>query len=203
MYDVEEVTGPSSNTIPAFSTAFSILQDSGLKVGVTVSHSAPYQTDDPSDAVALAKAFAADPNIDFFSPQLYSSGQETSPQFDETSSCVQQGCTWDLYKDAKAAFVPSIVQLSHYAPTIEYFKANHSIEVTGYFSWAQETSGHDQQAKLSGAAGKLVSGVIEEVLSSSSERDMDTAPQGSSEQQRVAGWLQARLAALYPVQEEL
>lgn len=51
-----------------------------------MSHSAPYQTDTPEDAVAFVKAWCADPNVDILSPQLYSSGTERSPDFTET--CV-------------------------------------------------------------------------------------------------------------------
>ena len=90
MYDVEEVDGPASETVPAFAAAFADLKKAGLAVGVTVSHSAPYATDTPADAVALAKAFASDKNVDIISPQLYSSGTETAPQFDETASCAKE-----------------------------------------------------------------------------------------------------------------
>jgi len=99
---------------------------------VTVSHSAPYETDTPADAVALMNAFVADTNIDMLSPQLYSSGTETSPDYAETSACKSAGCTWDLYKNAKAQFVPSIVNADQYDAVKTYFASTYSISVTGY-----------------------------------------------------------------------
>lgn len=78
-------------------------------------------TDIPQVGVDLVKAWAADANIDYLSPQLYSSGIEGSPEFAETSYCKQTGCVWELYQNSKAKFVPSIVRESHYAPTQTYF----------------------------------------------------------------------------------
>jgi hypothetical protein len=69
----------------------------------------------------MIKAWAADTNIDYISPQLYSSGMEGQPVFDETSSCKATGCTWDLYKNSHAAFVPSIITHFHYPEIATYF----------------------------------------------------------------------------------
>ena len=70
MFDAEEVIGDASSVVNAFKGAFKALKAAGLKVGVTTSHSAPYQTDTPDVAVALIKAWTADANIDVLSPQL-------------------------------------------------------------------------------------------------------------------------------------
>ena len=78
MFDVEEVVGPASTMVPLFGEAFAAIKKRGLLVGVTTSHSAPYQTDEPADAVAFVKAWVADPRIDVLSPQLYSSGSEAN-----------------------------------------------------------------------------------------------------------------------------
>mmetsp|Transcript_16569 Transcript_16569/g.36654 ORF Transcript_16569/g.36654 Transcript_16569/m.36654 type:complete len:250 (-) Transcript_16569:118-867(-) len=136
MFDVEEVTGPSSTMVPAFAKAFAALKQGGLKVAVTTSHSAPYQCDAPEDAVAYVKAWVADGNIDILSPQLYSSGQEAAPEFAETNSCVAQGCTWDLYKGAKPALAPSIVNEGQYA-AVKSWAQGKGLETVGYFKWAQ------------------------------------------------------------------
>lgn len=84
MFDAEIVSGDYTETIPAFAAAFKAAKSAGLGVMVTVSHSAPYHTDTPQDGVELIKAWVQDENIDVISPQLYSSGTETSPDFDET-----------------------------------------------------------------------------------------------------------------------
>lgn len=142
MFDVEEVDGPSSRLVPAFATAFDACKRAGLYVAVTTSHSAPYQTDTPADAVALVKAWAADKNIDILSPQLYSSGQESAPEFAETNSCKDAGCTWELYKTTQAKFAPSIVAASQFDAVKQFFQNNStlSISVDGFFQWAQTKS---------------------------------------------------------------
>ena len=138
MFDAEEVIGDAPSVVSAFKAAFAACKAAGLKVGVTTSHSAPYATDTPEVAVALIKAWTADPNIDVLSPQLYSSGSETAPQFDETSNCKAAGCTWDLYKNCKAAFAPSIVDASQLAAVQTYFTGNNlGIKVGGFFQWKQ------------------------------------------------------------------
>lgn len=124
--------------VPLFAKAFEACKAANLSVGVTVSHSAPYQTDTPTDAVALVKAWAADPNIDILSPQLYSSGSEPAPEFDATNSCKEAGCTWQLYVGSKAAFAPSIVDPSHLAAVKQFF-APLGITPAGYFQWKQES----------------------------------------------------------------
>jgi len=102
---------------------------------ITVSHSAPYETDTPADAIALINAWVADTNVDMLSPQLYSSGTEPAPDYAETSACKSAGCTWDLYKNSKAKFVPSIVNSNQYDAVKSYFASTHSITVTGYIQW--------------------------------------------------------------------
>jgi hypothetical protein len=208
MWDVEEVNGPATDVVPAFQQAFATLKQHDLVVAVTISHSAPYQTDTPDDGVALAKAFAADENIDFISPQLYDSGQEKTPDFAETDNCRAAGCTWDLYKDAHAAFAPSIVEVSHYDPTIDYFRDNHSIDVQGYFVWKQEkhaaaaaagkAAGSDD-ATADAAVADLVRGVVDgsggfAVKAAAAE----ASEQPTKQQSRLAGWLNARLSSAYP-----
>ena len=137
MFDVEEVVGPAATMVPLFAEAFAACKAAGLAVGVTTSHSAPYQTDSPADAVALVKAWAADASIDILSPQLYSSGSEAAPEFDETASCKDAGCTWELYVGAKAAFAPSIVEPSQLDAVTAYFTAK-KIRTVGFFEWKQE-----------------------------------------------------------------
>jgi len=137
MFDVEEVRGPHINIVPLFAQAFASLKQAGLKVGVTTSHSAPYQCDSAEDSVEFVKAWAADPNVDVISPQLYSSGHETAPQYDETNYCKAAGCKWELYKGGRAVFAPSIVSADQYEDVKTYFAKNYSIQTGGYFEWKQ------------------------------------------------------------------
>ena len=139
VFDVEIVTGAAADVVPAFSRAFERVKAAGLTVVITTSHSAPYQTDSPSDAVALVRSWAADENVDVLSPQLYSSGDEKAPEFDETASCVDAGCTWDLYAGARADIMPSIVDDSQYAAVASWF-AGRSLTTTGFVQWKQVAS---------------------------------------------------------------
>jgi len=138
MYDVEEVTGPHADVITAFANSFQAVKNAGLMVAVTTSHSAPYHTDTPAGAAEIVKAWASDANVDILSPQLYTSGLESSPDYAETDSCKNAGCLWSLYKGANGAkFAPSIVEESHYAPIVTYFSTNYQIDCEGYFIWKQ------------------------------------------------------------------
>jgi len=137
LFDVEIVYGTSATMVPAFASAFTKLKAAGLKVGVTTSHSAPYMTDTPQVAVDLVKSWVKDSNIDFLSPQLYSSGSEGAPDFAETSNCKAAGCTWDLYVGMIPQMVPSLVAESHYAATKTFF-ANKGITTEGFFQWRQQ-----------------------------------------------------------------
>lgn len=140
MFDIEIVQGSAATMVPLFQQAFSAVQAAGMKVGITVSHSAPYSTDTPQDAADLVKAFVKDTNVNLMSPQLYSSGTETSPDFAVTSSCAAV-CGWDLYQDMHAAmkFVPSLAYANQY-PAVEAHFAASGITTRGYFQWAQTGS---------------------------------------------------------------
>lgn len=136
MFDVEVVTGTSEEVVPAFAAAFKACKEAELMVGITTSHSAPYQTSTPATAVDLVKAWVGDANVDILSPQLYSSGTETSPVLAETASCASAGCTWELYKGAKAAFAPSIVDADQLDAATSYF-TNKGMTIDGFFQWKQ------------------------------------------------------------------
>lgn len=124
-YDVEE---GESGLETAFQQSFAAAQAKGYQVLVTVSHSAPYGI---SDASTLMQSFFADPNIDYLSPQLYTTGTETSNDY-ETSG----GVAWSEYATAKAAIVPSIVQASLYADAQIYFEAQ-GVSLNGFIQWSQ------------------------------------------------------------------
>ncbi|MDX8399778.1 MAG: LysM peptidoglycan-binding domain-containing protein [Gallionellaceae bacterium] len=124
-YDVEE---GDSGLESLFSESFAAAKANGYKVLVTVSHSAPYGISDASD---LMQSFFADPNIDYLSPQLYTTGEETSNDY-----ATSGGVEWSQYATAKAAVVPSIVNSSMYADAQIYFQEQ-GVSIKGFVQWSQ------------------------------------------------------------------
>ncbi|MDF5731972.1 MAG: hypothetical protein PUP92_29205 [Rhizonema sp. PD38] len=124
-FDIEECANGLANK---FHEAFVAAKKNNLKVLLTVSHTAPYGAGDAKD---LMKAFFADENIDYLSPQLYTSGNETDNDFTEN-----MGVKWTDYVGAKAAIVPSIVQANMYQNAKDYF-AKLRINTKGFIQWAQ------------------------------------------------------------------
>jgi hypothetical protein len=118
VFDIEHVIGSFYSMDFSFKNAFAKANEAGLAVVITTSHSGPYQTDSPQDAVDFVKSWVKDPNVDVISPQLYSSGYETEPDFDETSTA---GLSWTLYIDSVARIVPSIIDERHYPEVQAYF----------------------------------------------------------------------------------
>jgi len=136
LFDVEKVSEGASVMIPAFDEAFHKCKQAGLLVGVTTSHSAPYDTPTPSDAVELVRSWCASGgDLDLISPQLYSSGHEQAPEFATTYTCTAAGCNWDLYQNCGADFVPSIVDDSHYAAVKAWATNTVGVPASGFFQW--------------------------------------------------------------------
>jgi len=128
-YDIEEAS--ESGLYPAFADSFNAARSAGLKVMVTTSHSSPYGV---PDGPSLMAAFLADSNIDYISPQLYTSGTEAANDFTESV-----GVPWSAYKGAKPLFVPSIVDSSMYASAVSYFQTI-GITPSGFAQWKQLSS---------------------------------------------------------------
>jgi len=122
-YDVEE---GDTDLATSFQQSFALAKAKGFQVLVTVSHSAPYGI---GDAQALMTAFFADGNVDFLSPQLYTTGTETTNDF-----ATSGGVTWPQYATAKAAIIPSIVNASLYTDAKTTF-AGYGVTTTGYVVW--------------------------------------------------------------------
>ncbi len=123
-YDIEEGAAGLEND---FSQLFQTTKAHNLIVFVTVSHSAPYGI---SDAPALMESFFENEDIDYLSPQLYTTGKETENDYD-----ISQ-VPWKSYASAKAAIVPSIVQASFYESAQQYF-ANVGVVLKGFVQWSQ------------------------------------------------------------------
>lgn len=124
-YDVEE--GDSGLGL-MFRHSFAAAKANGFKVLVTISHSAPYGI---SDANTLMHSFFADANIDYLSPQLYTSGNERANDY-ATSGCV----SWPQFAIAQAAIVPSIVSADMYPDAQVYFQEM-GVPVAGFIQWSQ------------------------------------------------------------------
>ena len=152
MFDIEEIKGSHTMMIPLFAQAFAAIKKAGLGVGVTVSKCAPYQADTPIDSVEFIKAWVKDENIDFMSPQLYTTGYEPEPLFIETSFCKEAGCTWDLWRNAVPKVVPSIVGQEQYETVKEWFAKNYDIETAGFFEWKQRAPA--AEVKLTSSANR-------------------------------------------------
>ncbi len=124
-YDVEEGE-PGLET--AFGDSFATAKKMGYQVLVTVSHSAPYGI---TDASTLMQSFFTDPNIDYLSPQLYTTGTETSNDY-----ATSGGVAWSEYATAQAATVPSIVEADMYADAQAYFETQ-GVSLSGFIQWSQ------------------------------------------------------------------
>ena len=124
-YDVEE--GDSGLGL-MFSDSFAAAKANGLEVLVTVSHSAPYGI---GDANTLMHSFFADANIDYLSPQLYTSGNERANDY-ATSGSIN----WSQFAMAQAAIVPSIVSANMYQDAQVYFRQM-GVPVAGFIQWSQ------------------------------------------------------------------
>ena len=125
VYDIEE---GDSGLAAAFKTSFANAKAKGLSVLVTTSHSRPYGILDGSE---LMTSFFADSNIDYISPQLYTSGMEGANDF------IAVGTMWKEYATSKAKIVPSIILGSRdYLAAKAYF-ANVGVTLAGYVQWAQ------------------------------------------------------------------
>lgn len=110
---------------PYFQESFAAAKAAGLKVLVTVSHSAPFGI---KDRVTLMHSFFQNEDIDFLSPQLYDTGKEKQNDYDYA------GVKWQEYANAKAAIVPSIVTSSYYPDAVAHFK-EWGVELEGYIQW--------------------------------------------------------------------
>jgi len=129
--DIEECS--ETGLASAFQAVLAAAKGKGLETMVTVSHSAPYGC---TDAHELMRVFLADGNTDYVSPQLYGPGTETSPDFSET---INANVTWTQYVGMRPKLIPSIVDHTHYRPTIDFFTAA-GIPVAGYVQWKTVSS---------------------------------------------------------------
>ena len=102
---------------------------------VTTSHSAPYNC---TNTLTLMQSFFNNTDVDYLSPQLYTSGLEAEPNFD-----AGNGVKWLDWVGAKGRFVPSLsynsLKNGGYKKTQEHFVAL-GITASGYIMWPSATS---------------------------------------------------------------
>ncbi|KAG5181543.1 hypothetical protein JKP88DRAFT_141883, partial [Tribonema minus] len=123
-YDIEEgVTGLA----PAFAASFANAKAAGLKVLVTISHSAPYGF---PDAAAVMSAVFASASVDYLSPQLYTTGAETANDW-----ATSGGVAWTSYAGIAARVVPSVARAGLYASAQATF-ATYGVTTWGYVAWS-------------------------------------------------------------------
>ena len=125
VYDIEE--GDSGLALD-FSSSFANAKANGLSVLVTISHSQPYGI---PDAASLMDSFFSDSNIDYISPQLYTSGKESSNDY------TALGTMWKAYALAKAKIVPSVVLGSRDFPTAKTQFSQFGVQISGFIQWSQ------------------------------------------------------------------
>jgi len=152
-FDIEHVEGSSEVD---FSALFAATKKKNLIVLVTVSHSAPYksrtgdvgyqvdrygkytkylQEHQPSttfNGKSLMETLLADDNIDYMSPQVYTTGYETSPDTKDYSS--RNGLAWSKWAEHKSnwKFVPSVPNNSQYQKVVNAFS---NLSVYGTIQW--------------------------------------------------------------------
>ena len=105
-----------------FATNFKAAKDAGMTVVVTISHSAPYGF---ADKIELMESFFKDENIDYISPQMYTTGTETEIDWD------YDGVTWDQFSDSIAEIAPSLVDCDQYWEAEAEFAFEYGVFITG------------------------------------------------------------------------
>jgi len=124
VFDIEQ---GDSGLSSAFESAFAAAKGRGLKVLVTISHSAPYGF---SDASTLMSNFLGSSNIDYISPQLYTTGSESQNDYSTTA-----GVGWNQYQGSTPQVVPSIVTSGLYSSAQSDF-SQQGVTLSGYIQWA-------------------------------------------------------------------
>jgi hypothetical protein len=112
-----------------FNAAFAAAKSKELDVVITTSHSAPFNF---TDAAALMASFFHNPNIDYLSPQLYTSGTEVSNDFTPNSAVA-----WSQWSGPnRPPIIPSVVHAVLFEGANSFFQ-NLGLTVAGYFQWSQ------------------------------------------------------------------
>jgi hypothetical protein len=139
-----EMTG-DGELVKAQERAFANVKRAGLLVLVTTSHSAPYAAANEELKEALVDSWVKSNDIDIFSPQLYTSGEEEEPEYDLTACGAPDAdnpeassCTYERLRPMKAKFVPSLANDKQYPGVKKWFAAK-GIKTSGFMQWGGES----------------------------------------------------------------
>lgn len=122
-YDIEE---GDAGLASSFESLFAASKSKGLKVLVTISHSAPYGI---PEATAVMDTILSSSNVDYVSPQLYTTGQETSNDY-----AITAGYQWTNYAASVPKVVVSITESFLYSNAVQTFLA-YGVPLSGYIVW--------------------------------------------------------------------
>ena len=135
-----EMTG-EGEIVKAQERAFANVKKAGLLVMVTTSHSAPYAAANEEIKEALVDSWVRSNDIDLFSPQLYTSGEEDEPEYDLTACGAPDAdnpeasaCTYERLKPMKAKWIPSLANEKQYPKVKKWFAAK-GITIHGFMQW--------------------------------------------------------------------
>ena len=141
-----EMTG-DGEIVQAQDRAFANVKRAGLLVLVTTSHSAPYAAASEEIKEALVESWVRSNDIDIFSPQLYTSGEEEEPEYDLTACGAPDAdnpeastCTYERLASMKAKWVPSLSNGKQYPGVKNWFAAK-GITTSGFMQWGGEADG--------------------------------------------------------------
>jgi hypothetical protein len=149
-FDIEMTIG-EIELVKAVEQAFAACKRADLLVMVTTSHSAPYAAASEASKIAFVDSWIKSPHLDIFSPQLYSRGRESQPEF-ETTPCLSNGqvsgshCSYERLKGMKKAiWMPSLATSGHYQAAKDFF-AGEGIQIKGFIQWNRGHGDHDPKA---------------------------------------------------------
>lgn len=121
-YDIEEGNAGLSS---AFEQSFQIAKQTGFSVLVTISHSAPYGV---SDKTQVMDTILSSSNVDYVSPQLYTTGQETQNDY------ATSGYGWSNYANRQPKIIVSITQSNLFSDAESTF-STYGVSLAGYILW--------------------------------------------------------------------
>jgi hypothetical protein len=162
LFDVEYVLGTGlytgTTTAPGFQQVFQAAKSKGLSIVVCVGHSGNIIVTDstytcyssPQD-LSLMSSFLSDPNVDWVSPQLYSSGSENPPQFNVN------GLPWSAFANSGKQIIPALPWAQQFETTDAWAMAlSPPMTLSGGIQWnpaPYNTYGNIRNESGSGSGG--------------------------------------------------
>jgi hypothetical protein len=145
LFDIEHID--ASVTDPnLFQAVFAAAKNQGFKVIVSVSHTGINW--DTSDII-MKNFLTNSQNIDYFAPQLYSTGNENPPDFSTLSGST---ITWSDWVPVQNKILPAIPWEQQFSDVVTSFKTNLSITIaktSGFLAWNNGPTGGFAQGSVS------------------------------------------------------